>query len=505
MTMRKLTGRDGDGRRGKARWWSAALAVVLGTAGGAAAKVHTFEHEHVLGTSLQLMVAAPSQAAAKAAEKAVLAEVARLDRIVGTYRADSEVNRLAAATGTRKCSPELLDVLEACGKWQQASGGAFNAQLGEAILLWQQAERDGRLPDASRLAAAVKQAQQPAFQTDHQRDTVTWLRAQKINLDALAKGYIVDQAVAAAAKKVPEAEAILLNVGGDIRAWNRSAKQPARHWPIRIANPARPAENAAALSSFDLANGAVATSGSYARYRTIDGTRHSCILDGRTGRPVTHAVSATVVAPDCVTADALATICMVLPPDEGVRMVRTVAGAECLLVAADGTRRGTGRWKAPSASPASPAKGGAWPDGQLLRISLTLTKTRERPMAAFWIENADGKVLRTLSVWMHKSKYLTKLPAWYGQWRTDPPIARGAVTRATPAPGTHTVVWDGKDHAGKPVPGGTYTVRIELYERKDLRNRHIDLKAKVLCGVGAADVALPDRGYAKDIRITYGE
>jgi thiamine biosynthesis lipoprotein len=83
----------------------------------------------------------------------------------------------------------------------------------------------------------------------------------------------------------------------------------------------------------------VATSGDAYQFVVLDGVRYSHIIDPRTGMAVTEASSATVLAPDCLTADALATALCVLRPEEGLRILRNVRGAEACLVRNAGGRR----------------------------------------------------------------------------------------------------------------------------------------------------------------------
>jgi thiamine biosynthesis lipoprotein len=86
-----------------------------------------------------------------------------------------------------------------------------------------------------------------------------------------------------------------------------------------------------------LRGAAVCTSGSYERFTTIEGRRYSHILDPRTGWPVEDVVlQASVVAPTCELADALATALMVLGVEEGLRLVERLDGVEALLVRRDG-------------------------------------------------------------------------------------------------------------------------------------------------------------------------
>ena len=68
----------------------------------------------------------------------------------------------------------------------------------------------------------------------------------------------------------------------------------------------------AAIATVLLDTGAVATSGDYERFFEIDGRRYCHILDPRTGRPVAHWQSVSVVAPLCVVAGSCATIAMLL-------------------------------------------------------------------------------------------------------------------------------------------------------------------------------------------------
>lgn len=77
----------------------------------------------------------------------------------------------------------------------------------------------------------------------------------------------------------------------------------------------------------------VATSGNYRNYRDFDSGRKGHTISPLTGRPVkSNTLSATVIAPDAMTADALATACMAMDIDEALAMVEAWEGAEAMLV-----------------------------------------------------------------------------------------------------------------------------------------------------------------------------
>src|SRR6185436_14620584 len=92
------------------------------------------------------------------------------------------------------------------------------------------------------------------------------------------------RAAAAAQAAVPSLAGLLINLGGDIAAWGNDAGNQ-KGWLVGVQNPREPYDNAKPLTRLRLANHAVATSGDYERYYTVEGKRYSHLLDPRTGRP----------------------------------------------------------------------------------------------------------------------------------------------------------------------------------------------------------------------------
>jgi thiamine biosynthesis lipoprotein len=85
-------------------------------------------------------------------------------------------------------------------------------------------------------------------------------------------------------------------------------------------------DNDVRATSILISHHAVATSASYARPLTVAGKQVSHIVDPRTGLPVGHVASATVVAADAATADALATTLNVLSIQDGLKLVERMPG-----------------------------------------------------------------------------------------------------------------------------------------------------------------------------------
>jgi thiamine biosynthesis lipoprotein ApbE len=300
---------------------------------------HVARYERVLGTSLELQVVAESREQARTAEAAVLQEIDRLEAIFSAYRPDSELRRWQETCGRpESVSPELAEVLALSDTWRKQTGSAFHPAVESLTRLWRQAAECGIEPDADTLRHTVHALQSPLWAVDTDRRMATRLTHLPVTLNAIAKGYILDSACQIAQKQ-PGVRAALINIGGDIR---QSGGVGA---PVGVDDPFAPHENAPLLETIRLHNRGIATSGNYRRGFKVADRRYSHLLDPRTGYPVEHVVSASVVAETAMLADILATAFSVLTPDESLRLADTLPDVGVLLVAQDGGRRSNSGWR----------------------------------------------------------------------------------------------------------------------------------------------------------------
>jgi thiamine biosynthesis lipoprotein ApbE len=481
----------------------AGLAAAPGAAPAAPRREASFHHDHVLGTSLDGWVIADGPAAARA-EQVVLAEIERLRRVFSPFDPDSELARLNRSAGPFAASADLLAVLGEYEVWQRRSGGACSAGLGDLVRLWEEAGRTGNAPDGPTLAALSAQAARPGWSRDA-AGRVVRTAAGPLNLNSLAKGYILHKASLAVRANVPGAAGLLLDLGGDLTGWGPC-------WTVGVQDPRRPAENARPLTALRLQNAAVASSGGYQRFVTVGGVRRSHLLDPRTGRPADGVAGATVVAPTSTLANVLATTLCVLAPAEGLRLAAS-HGAQCLLVTAAGcVLRSKGfaaleaRLADDKARPAEKPAKDAWPAGFEVSVALELPRPRtgrriRRPYVAVWVEDGAGKAVRSLTVWGNKRKWLPTMSGWWKVANGDQALVR-AVTRATRAPGKYTVVWDGKDDQGKALPQGTYTIRVEVHRE---HGKHLFQTGKIACLAEPASLTLEKNAETADTVVTYGK
>jgi thiamine biosynthesis lipoprotein len=144
----------------------------------------------------------------------------------------------------------------------------------------------------------------------------------RIDAGAIAKGYACD--VVADTLEAYGCTDFCIEIGGELVVKGLNSKGV--NWHIAINKPVEDSTcvNSEIQEVVELTNCGMATSGNYRNYYELDGKRYSHTIDPRSGYPVRHnLLSATIVAPDCMTADAWATACMVAGLDKAKEWIET--------------------------------------------------------------------------------------------------------------------------------------------------------------------------------------
>jgi hypothetical protein len=317
-----------------------------------------------------------------------------------------------------------------------------------------------------------------------------------LSLNAIAKGYIVERACAAAMVQDRGLQGLLLNIGGDLRVCGEAPRT------LGIAAPWADSESTEPITLIEVKNRAVSTSGRSQRGFEINGRWYSHILDPRTGLPADRIASATVVAPRSIDADALDTICNVLEPEESLRLASSLPDVECMIITSQrqiirsaGWHRyenaqsrmlalgggvqppAPGESRNPS-SPAPPAHGETKPWNREFELVIDFEinqpegegRRYRRPYVAIWVENKDGFPIRNLTLWVSMGgagpfQWLPDLKRWYRADQARKEVENKdlffTIARPTRPPGKYKVIWDGKDDHGNLVASGEYTILID--------------------------------------------
>jgi len=294
------------------------------------AGLRRFEFTQVqMGVPFRFVLYAQSERNATLAADAAFARVEQLNGVMSDYDEHSELSRLSATGGSGRAVPlseDLWLVLSRSQDLARRSDGAFDVTVGPLVRLWRRARRTKKIPSNERLAEARQAVGYEYLELDREHRTATLLRPDmRLDLGGIAKGYAVDEALAVLRNKgVTRA---LVDGGGDIAVGDAPPNEAG--WRIGIA----PSEAKAPPSAFlTLKNQAVATSGDAWQHVVIDGKRYSHIVDPRTGLGLTDRSSVTVVGPNCITVDGLASAVSVMGAEAGIALVESTPDVAAFVV-----------------------------------------------------------------------------------------------------------------------------------------------------------------------------
>lgn len=261
-----------------------------------------------------------------------------VDNILSPFNPRSSVSALNSAESMR-LNPMLADVFAASGEVWRETGGRFDPTAGPLINAYGfGTSGKGEYPSADSVREML--AYVGLGKVRVKGDTLLKPdRRMQFNFSALAKGYGCDRVAALLERH--GVRNLMVEIGGEIVVRGKSPR--GGKWRISVDKPIESAEAEVHESQavIEVTDCAVATSGNYRNFRD-DGGRHTGhIVDPLTGLPAeTEVASATVVARDCMTADAYATACMALPADEALVVARR-RGLAVYLIMKDGTVRAT--------------------------------------------------------------------------------------------------------------------------------------------------------------------
>ena len=128
-------------------------------------------------------------------------------------------------------------------------------------------------------------------------------------------------------------------------------------------------------------------------------------------------------------------------------------------------------------------------------------KPYRRPYVAIWIEDSNGRPIRTVTVWGKDPKHIKELSTWWAFGSKDAALF-AAVGKATRDGGSYQLSWDGMDDKGKPVPPGVYVVQIEV--NREFGQHIRKMTAAMPCKAKPSKVDLPGNAEVDGVKIRFG-
>lgn len=283
----------------------------------------------MMGTEVSVYLWSDDPEAGRLALDEVFEEAARIDRLMSTYRDDSEISKInrEAADQPVAAGDELFGLIRRALDISVLTRGAFDVTYDSVGQHYD--FRSRQRPDEDTIEAERVNIDYRLVVLDQAAGTVSFAKeGVRINLGGIAKGYVVERGIDILRHRGIENG--IVTAGGDSRLLGDRRGRP---WMVGIRDPR---DEGQVAISVPLADEAISTSGDYERYFDEDGVRYHHIIRPSTGVPASGVHSATVFGPDAVITDALSTSVFVMGVEQGLTLIGNLPDYESIVIDADG-------------------------------------------------------------------------------------------------------------------------------------------------------------------------
>jgi thiamine biosynthesis lipoprotein len=283
----------------------------------------------LMGNKFELTVIGSDETWATDSIDAGIAEIRRIEKLLTTFSDDSETSLINRQAGMAPVavSRETFDLIYRSIRISRLTQGAFDITYGSIdTRLWNFDSTMKALPDKDTAKRMVRLIDYRKIVLDPHRLTVQLKeKGMRIGFGGIGKGYAAEQA-----RKIMMAMGVdsgIVNASGDLAVWG---KQPDNTpWTIGIVDPNM---RDRIFSCVQLTNMAIATSGNYEKFITVNGKRYSHTINPRTGLPVTGIKSVTILCPNAEFADAIATPVMIMGIHAGLDLINQLNDVEVIII-----------------------------------------------------------------------------------------------------------------------------------------------------------------------------
>lgn len=269
------------------------------------------------------------------AEEAVDAaetEIERLDALLSTGDAQSEIAKLNAS-GSAELSEDAAYLTERAMELYQETDGAFDIAIYPVMEAWGFPTQNFQVPSEETLKNLLPLTDVGNISYDKETRMISFEKeGMKIDLGGIAKGYTSSRIMDI--YKEHGITSGLVNLGGNVQALG--TKTDGSKWKVAVQSPDNEEDYLGILSIQDKA---VITSGGYERYFEQDGVTYHHIIDPKTGYPAENGlISVTIVSADGTLADGLSTSLFIMGEEKAAEFWRAHKDEfDTILLSEDGT------------------------------------------------------------------------------------------------------------------------------------------------------------------------
>ncbi|KIA97390.1 thiamine biosynthesis protein ApbE [Flavobacterium sp. JRM] len=283
----------------------------------------------LMGNNFTITVVAENEKIGNENINLAIDEIKRIEKLLTTYKNDSQTNLINDNAGIQpvKVDLEVFNLIERSLGISRITQGAFDISYGSIDKsLWNFDKSMTKLPDADTALKMVHLINYRNIILDKKNTTVFLKeKGMRIGFGGIGKGYAAEMAKQVLLKH--NIQSGIINASGDLSAWGLQPN--GKKWTIGVANPDSPTT---AFSYMEISNKAIATSGNYEKFVTINGKKYSHIIDPKTGLPVTGIKSVTIIAANAEFADAMATPIAVMGIKAGLFLIDQIPDLYCIII-----------------------------------------------------------------------------------------------------------------------------------------------------------------------------
>jgi thiamine biosynthesis lipoprotein len=255
------------------------------------------------------------------------------DMSLSIYQPNSLISKFNRNEPGTKADKKFTEIFNKSFEVYQKTGGAFDITVGPIVNAIGFGSTDTLNVDSTLIDSLLQLVGMEKVRLVHDL-LIKEKKNMMLDVNAIAQGYSVDLAAAFLEKR--KVENYLIEIGGEVRAEGKNDRN--QFWRIGIDKPVEgnmlPGADLQAIVNLD--NRSLATSGNYRKYYEKNGIKFVHTVNPKTGYPViSNLLSATVVAKNCMTADAYATALMVFGVDKSIAFLKENKFLEAYLIYAD--------------------------------------------------------------------------------------------------------------------------------------------------------------------------
>lgn len=271
--------------------------------------------------------------------KKAFARVKELGDKVTVNEEGSEIDAVNDQAGVKpvKVSADVYRLVKAAYEYSDDTKGSFDLAIGPITSMWRIGFPDARKPSQEEIDEALKLVNYQKVTLDDAKQTVYLEdKGMKLDLGAIAKGFITDEVVTLL--KNEGVTTAIVDLGGNVYVLGhsvRSTKEKKVDWTVGIQDPNQ-ARNVV-LGEIPEHDKSLVTSGIYERYLKVDGKTYHHIFNPKTGYPFDNDIAGvTIISEKSIDGDGLSTSIFSMGVKKGMAYVESLKDVEAVFVTTEG-------------------------------------------------------------------------------------------------------------------------------------------------------------------------